>query len=713
LSAAFRPVHQVQVTEHGQGHALVEMGWLLVAILVPIWVNLWAQQPFELPKAALLRTLVWMMVGVWSAGCLLSWRSPRRDLRDNPLLWPALTVGAVQILATALAVDRGVSLWGSYERAQGALTQTCYVLLFLLISARLRTLSQARRLMATMVATGVPLVGLGLAQALGWNPLRLVNDARSPIYGTLGRANFVGAYLAMLLPPSLALILATRRRWVRFAVTALALGETIVVALTLSRGAWLAAGVAVGAFVLLWLWPRLPRLWRAVALAGAGAALVSVVGGTLWLGRTAGSTAARLTIWRATLALIVRRPLLGYGPDALGLVFPNVYPPQLVYYHGRGVSVERAYNLFLDWAVTTGLVGLLAKLALLMAFMLAGWRPVRRAADPERRVSLIACLAAVGANVAGNLVSFDTTATATATWILMALAVALARSGGYERRGRVTQRPRLPLRLGMAGLVLAGVGAAVVQFNARPLVADAFARVGDGYAAAGDWQRAIAAGERAVSLWPIEPVHHSSLSRAYLRRAQTGVGDPLPWLRRAESELQTARDLRPADFRTWAALGELYGVWGNRRDAEKLASSDDAYRRATELSPHHAMLYTAWGMMYLGSGRFDQAADRFRQAIDLDATDGYAFAHLGDAELALGRVKQAMDAYRQAVRWEPGLSHAHLGLARCYWQLGWREAARLALTRALQLDPDNEAAWVLQQQMDTQPRYEERRRHIE
>ncbi|MCP4544179.1 MAG: tetratricopeptide repeat protein [Chloroflexi bacterium] len=700
MSAASRPV---QVTEHCRSHVFLEMGWLLVAILVPLWVNLWAQQPFEFSKAALLRTLVWVMVGVWLADCLLNWRSPEHDLRDNPLLWPALTVGATQILATVLAVDRGMSLWGSYERAQGVLTQTSYVLLFLLISARLRTLSQAQRLMGAMVATGIPLLGLGMAQALGWNPMGLISDARSPIYGTLGRANFVGAYLAMLLPPNIALILITRRRWMRLAVAALTLGEVIVVLLTLSRGAWLAAGVAVGAFVLLWFWPRLPRLWRVAALVVGCVALVTVVGGTLWLGRAAGSTAARLTIWRATLALIARRPLLGYGPDTLGLVFPNVYPPQLIYYHGRGVGVDRAHNLFLDWAVTTGLVGLLAQLVLLVVFVLIGWRAVHRAADPERRALLIACLAAVGANIAGNLVSFDITATATATWTLMGLAVVLTRSGRCERRGRVMQQPGLLLRLGMASLVLAGIGMAVVQFNVRPLVADASARMRDLYVTAGDCQRAIAAGERTIRLWPVEPDHHLSLSMVYLRRAQTGDGDPIPWLRQAESELQTARDLRPADYRIWAALGELYGAWGNRWDAAKLTLSGDAYRRATELSPHNAMLYTAWGMMDLEGRRFDLAADRFRQAIDLDATDGYAFARLGDAELVLGRVRQAMDAYRQAVHWEPQSSHAHLGLAQCYWRLGWREAAKLSLMQSLQLDPDNEAAWVLQQQMNTQP----------
>ena len=50
------------------------------------------------------------------------------------------------------------------------------------------------------------------------------------------------------------------------------------------------------------------------------------------------------------LPLLAQRPLLGYGPDTLELVFPAVYPPELVYYQGRGILVDRAHNLLLDWA---------------------------------------------------------------------------------------------------------------------------------------------------------------------------------------------------------------------------------------------------------------------------------------------------------------------------------------------------------------------------
>jgi Tfp pilus assembly protein PilF len=751
------------IAEPGQERSLVdtllEMGWLLAAILVPLSVNLWAQQPFEPAKAALLRSLTWIMAGLWLADGLLARHSPWRELRHNPLLWPALAVAGSQILATILAVDPRLSLYGSYERAQGALTLLSYPLLFLVVAARLRTPGQARRLATAMVATAVPLVGLGLAQALGRDPLGLLTDARSPIYTTLGRSNFTGAYLAMLLPLTVSLwprqarldtpkdenaglltqhlltpdhspaLCPTRtvvrgepkecfqksgrRGWSAWQWVAggLAVAELGVIGLTLARGAWLAAAVSLGVMGLLWFWPRLGKWPRWVALAGGALGLVAVLSGSLWLSREGGSEAARLAIWRATATLIARRPLAGYGPEALGLVFPSVYPPQLVYYQGRGVAVDRAHNLFLDWTVAGGVPALVAGLALLAAFFVLGWRAARRAGGPERRAVLIGCVAAVAGNVAGNLVSFDVTATATAVWLLMAIVAAGENSpsprpsspGGEGEQARQVGQGAGLGRWAAVGLVVAGIGVAMIQANVRPLAAGVSARAAADRAAAGDWAGAIAAQERAVALWPVEPAHHLALSWDLLQQAQRDGRSALPWLQRAEAELLAARDLRPGDFRTWAALSEMYGLWANRWDAAKLGQAEDAYRQATALAPNNAMLYTAWGMVYQERRQFVPAAAMFRRAADLDATDGYAQAHLGDAELAQGHPDEALTAYLQAVHWEPGLTYAHLGLARCYWQLGRRQEARASLEQVLQLDPGNATAWALRQQMESEP----------
>jgi putative inorganic carbon (HCO3(-)) transporter len=680
---------------------LLEIGWLLVAILVPMGINLWARQPFDPPKAAILRSLVWVMAGVWLIRGTYG-RSPVRcDLSGNPLLWPTLGVAAAQVLATIFAVDRRLSLWGSYERSSGLLTQLSYPLLFLAVADRLRTVDQSRRLVTAMVATAVPLIGLALLQATGWNPAGLISDARSSVYATLGRPNFLGAYLAMLLPLTLSMTAGAQKRWQQLAAGLLALGEATVVALTMARGAWVAAAVASGAFCWYLLWPRLvPWQRRAVVILGLMCFAASMAG-AYWLTDQGGSVAARLTIWRASLELIVDRPVLGYGPDGMGLVFPRVYPPQLVYYQGRGLIVDRAHNLFLDWTLTTGVLGLAAELALLTTYFAAGWRAVQKTLGAETRLLLVACLTAVAGHTIGNLVSFNVTATATANWLLMALTVALSapeRSGGSDEAAhRSTWQshrwPALWLRLA----IVATVGVAVAHANIRPSVADVAGRIFERRSAAGDWPGAIKASSRAVALWPTEPAHHLSLSWAHLQQAQVSGGDPLPSLRQAEAQLLAARDLRPKDFRIWSALGELYGKWGNRWDKARLLMAHKAYGMATSLAPNLATLYAAWGVVYLEGGHSSQASTLFRRAVDLDATDGYSFAHLGDCELDLGHLDAALAAYQEAERWEPDLSFVHLGLARCYWRLGHWNAAALALDRASQLDPDSDDVRDLRQ----------------
>ena len=257
--------------------SLIEAGWLLAALLTPLVVNLWAAQPFEPIKVALVRTLAWAMAALWLAHALLTRRGLRGSER-HPLVWPTLAVIAVQILSTLVAVDRGLSFRGSYDRAQGWLTLTSYAVLFLVTADRLRTFEQARRLTLALVLPAVPLVALALAQALGWQPMGLVTDARSPVFATLGRANFLGAVLAMLMPLTLGLGLSWGARAVSgepadaelpdpvnsrmMAGMALCAAEGAILALTRARAAWLAAGVALLLGLLLfgnalWSWASL------------------------------------------------------------------------------------------------------------------------------------------------------------------------------------------------------------------------------------------------------------------------------------------------------------------------------------------------------------------------------------------------------------------------------------------------------------------------
>ena len=648
---------------------LEKIGWLLLVILTPLWVNLWGQQPFELPKVMLMRTLVWALAGLAIADIGLSYRSLWREVGANPVAGSVGLLALVIGVTTATAVDWRLSLWGSYERAQGAVTLLTYLLLFLLAAHRLGSLSRARQVVVTMGVASAPLVLFSLTQALGWNPFGLLTDARSPIYATLGRANFVGAYLVMVAPLTLALVLNVRRRGLRKAWMALLAGQILVIMLTRARSAWLGLVVALACFALLWWGPRMARFWRRLTWGGVGMLALGGPLGVLWLSRhRLGSTAARLTIWQGVLALIRQRPLLGYGADALGIVFPHVYAPELVYYQGRDLFVDRAHNVLLDWAVVAGIPGVLALCAVLVTFGVVTARALRSPEVADKRALLIAVLAAVFGNLAGNLVSFDVTPTATATWLLMGIGVALATPPASRGDAAAVERPR---RHAVGSVLLfVGIAVAVGQFNLRPLLADTSARAAIRYAERGDDAGSIAAAERAVAQWAVEPAHHLALAQLYWQQAVAGAGSVPAWLQGAEAALAAARQLRPGDPIVWLHMAQFYTAAAREFGSDTDGPAAEAFRQALALAPNHATIYTAWGRAYLDAGEVELAAPLLRQAVKLDATSGEAYVYLGAVELALGRPNVALADYQEAVRLLPASGQAYAGLANCYWVLG-------------------------------------------
>lgn len=680
-----------------------DAGWLLLVILVPLWVNLWGQQPFELPKALLLRTLVWLLTGLILTEYLLTGCSLRRALQSNSLSGPVGVLALVLVATTVTAVNWRLSVWGSYERGQGVITLLTYLLLFLLAAAQFSSLPRARQLIGGMVAASAPLILFSLGQALGWNPFGLVSDARSPIYATLGRANFVGAYLAMLTPLTLALLLTTRQRRRRVAWAALFVGQIMVIGLSLARSAWVATAVALSLFLLIWYGPRLARRWRKLAWGGVVLLFLSGPLVVLWLGRRqVGSTAARLSIWQGTVELIGQRPLLGYGADVLGLLFPRVYPPELVYTQGRDFFVDRAHNLFLDWAITAGLPGLLAFCLLLLMFVIVSAKAVRQPQTPRRRALLAAILAAVLGNTANNMVSFDVTPTAMAAWLLMGMGVALAAPPAVQPVAMVGKRPFS--QWARIGLLSLGLGMAVWQLNGRPLLADIAAHAAQQYVQAGNGEKAAAAAAQAVAYWPVESAHHLLLSRAYWQQAVANPADAPDWLAQAETTLLTARQLRPDDPTIWLHTAQFYAAAAGQFGLDvhhRLA--DMAYRQAAVLSPNQAAIYTAWGHFHLEAGDPDTAAPLLRQAVLLDASNGEAYIYLGAAELALGRLEVSLADYHEAVRLLPESGPAYAGLAHCYWQLGRPQEALTAVAAALQRDPHNAQAIALRQAINNPP----------
>ena len=227
---------------------------------------------------------------------------------------------------------------------------------------------------ALLVASGLGAV-YALLAPMGWEPfVRGAVDLGfgRRAHGTLGNPDFLGGWLAMLLPLALTCGLAskgTARNW----ALGLAGLLTGVLALTLVRGSWVAAGVGcVVGFLVLGAkgFVGLHRQWR--SLVGAGL-LAGGVLAVLTLGSPAGrgrlreaadlhSEAWKSRVFMASIALDLARehPLTGVGGGSFEMEYLRRQGERLWTDRSQPFRLtEDAHNDWVQAAAETGFFGLL------------------------------------------------------------------------------------------------------------------------------------------------------------------------------------------------------------------------------------------------------------------------------------------------------------------------------------------------------------------
>jgi len=343
---------------------------------------------FVLPKLLLLRVvlvaLTILLLLRWFSQGAITWRRTQLDL-------PLLAFLGAAALATVFAINRNLAIFGSYDRWEGLITIVSYALLFWLTVQTLSGRSDARGLTWSLLASGYVVGAVAILQSgfslLGGGYFRDPSGViRADV--TLAHPDFAGIFLAMLLPIAVAKLVSRRP----LATRTLAANMVIVMGLgllvTFTRAAWI--GAVIGVVVVLALrrgtFHVLPVALAAAALVAVLVLSLAVAGSRpsvgagglaqAFLGRVAsstdtgtGSVASRLNTWRDLPPLIAGRPILGWGPDTFGLVYPLYQSTPR-----GGEFFDKPHQETLGIAAAEGILGLAAYLWMLIAFVRAFWR---------------------------------------------------------------------------------------------------------------------------------------------------------------------------------------------------------------------------------------------------------------------------------------------------------------------------------------------------
>jgi len=270
--------------------------------LVPLTVWPGVPEPFTRPRMALLA------VAILSIGILLLFA--RRPWPGVPRAIEWCASGFVAALAVSAAIAPVVS------PVAVVLPVLCVAWAVLLrwVSPEPRQIVVAVLASASIVGVWALLqfVGLDPLQAVGWLPTGAY-VARMRVHATLGNPNFVGAYLACVLPLAAADLLPRRRQAVVFGVILMA------IAATTSRGACLGAVAGVAAMTAA------HRSRRSLALLLATLLMATVVVGAGGGGTRPIEDTARGRWYILTVAAphLLERPFAGFGPGSFGLLYPG------------------------------------------------------------------------------------------------------------------------------------------------------------------------------------------------------------------------------------------------------------------------------------------------------------------------------------------------------------------------------------------------------
>jgi O-antigen ligase len=380
----------------------------------------------------------------WTAQLLVG----PRDAASRPRIEAAaLPLAFLAIMTLSLAVARDRTLAGFEINLLVQLT-----LLFVYVASTVRTRSDVAFLAGILLAGMCLASVLAVAMYLTGADLRLGTHAAAVagprrLTGAFGSPNEAGSYFAFYVPLAIAVVMASAGRARALALTACVLGS-VALALTLSRGAWLALVVAI---VTLVAGSRASgrQLLSRRALVGAAVTMLIVLLplsgeiSTRLTGGDAGAAEGRVPLIEIALRMIAHHPVLGLGANNFVVALPDYAGPE---FSGDWLNV--VHNKYLLVWTEAGIAALVIFVLFLLTTIRAGWR-ARRQPDPLLSATALGLTAAVaGMAVHMNFDIFLSRISNQSLWLAAALLAspALRPVTGDARRGLTLPPSRVARR---------------------------------------------------------------------------------------------------------------------------------------------------------------------------------------------------------------------------------------------------------------------------
>jgi adenylate cyclase len=160
---------------------------------------------------------------------------------------------------------------------------------------------------------------------------------------------------------------------------------------------------------------------------------------------------------------------------------------------------------------------------------------------------------------------------------------------------------------------------------------------------------------------------------------------------RAIQLFEKAFELDPRYAAAYAGCSSAYGqmYWLFAREEKYRDRAQELSFKALMYDNNLAEAYTAMGLSYFISGKFEEASASSRKAIELDPDDFIAHWTLGRIHFTSAEFEQAHSLYRRVIELKPGFLSAYADLQMTCQRLGRQDEADLTRSQLLERLPNH------------------------
>lgn len=339
--------------------------------------------PFITGKNFTFRIIVEIIASAWVVLAVLD---AKYRPRFSWILGSVLLFAGIMFSADVFGMNPLKSLWSNCERMEGWVT-LAHLLLYFVVASSVMLSGKLWRAWFN--------VSLGVSVIVSLYAFAQLHTASASNAGVrldvfLGNAAYLAVY--MLFHVFISLYLSMKKEgkaWLRVLYIVIAVCDGVVLFYTATRGAILGliGGLFVSAALMAFFAKDRPKMKKG-AVVGVVAVVVLVAGffairNVSWvknnhvLGRFTSismnddTTKSRLMIWNMAFQGFKEKPLLGWGQEGFNYVFNKYYDPGM---YAQEQWFDRTHNVFFDWLIAGGALGLLSYLSIIFFAIWYLWK---------------------------------------------------------------------------------------------------------------------------------------------------------------------------------------------------------------------------------------------------------------------------------------------------------------------------------------------------